>query len=165
MEKPESLGHEQQLSWKWHPKFVFFNFFHVYWFWERGEWERGSKRGRERTPSRLCTDSTEPDAGLDLRNLEIMTWAEIKSQMLNQLSHPGAPIVPCLYFKATNYHTTLPSLLVSPTRLPSFGERQLYLIHSWHWINVEWRDKWESLKETALSCFPFNPALLVENPR
>ena len=29
--------------------------------------------------------------GLGLINREIMTWAEIKSQMLNQLSHPGAP--------------------------------------------------------------------------
>ena len=29
--------------------------------------------------------------GLDLTNYEIMTWADIKSQMLNQLSHPGTP--------------------------------------------------------------------------
>ena len=34
-------------------------------------------------------DSTEPDAGLELMNCEIMTWAETKSQMLNQLSHAG----------------------------------------------------------------------------
>ena len=26
------------------------------------------------------------------QNCEIMTWAETKSQMLNQMSHPGAPI-------------------------------------------------------------------------
>ena len=30
--------------------------------------------------------------GLKLTNHEIMTWAEIKSQTLNQLSHPGIPI-------------------------------------------------------------------------
>ena len=41
-------------------------------------------------PGGLHTDSREPDAGLKLMNHEIMTWAKIKSQMLNQLSHPGA---------------------------------------------------------------------------
>ena len=42
--------------------------------------ERDSKRSRgrererrERIPSRLCTVSTEPDAGLNLTNCEIMT--------------------------------------------------------------------------------------------
>ena len=35
-------------------------------------------------PSRVRTVSTEPDSGLDPRNYEIMTWAEIKSQTLNR---------------------------------------------------------------------------------
>ena len=35
--------------------------------------------------------STEPDTGLDPTNPEIMTGAETKSQILNQLSHPGTP--------------------------------------------------------------------------
>ena len=39
------------------------------------EWGRGRKRGRERIPSRLCTDSL--DTGLKLTNHEIMTWADI----------------------------------------------------------------------------------------
>ena len=52
---------------------------------------RGRKRDRDRIPSRLCTVSTEPDVELELTNREIMTSAEIKSQMLNRLSHPGAP--------------------------------------------------------------------------
>ena len=34
--------------------------------------------------------SAEPDMALDLMNGEIMTWGEIKSRMLNQLSHPGS---------------------------------------------------------------------------
>ena len=34
--------------------------------------------------------STEPDMGVGPINHEIMTWAEIQSQMLNQLSHPGS---------------------------------------------------------------------------
>ena len=40
---------------------------------------RGSEKGRERIPSRLCAASTEPDIGLELKNCEIMTWAENKS--------------------------------------------------------------------------------------
>ena len=34
---------------------------------------RRTERGRERIPSRLCTDSTEPDVGLELTNHVIMT--------------------------------------------------------------------------------------------
>ena len=34
---------------------------------------RGRERRRERIPSRLCTVSMEPDAGLELMNHEIMT--------------------------------------------------------------------------------------------
>ena len=41
--------------------------------------------------SRLRTVRAEPDLGLELTNCEIMTLAEIKSQMLNGLNHPGAP--------------------------------------------------------------------------
>ena len=38
----------------------------------------------------------EPEAGLNLMTQEIMTWAEIKGQMLNQLNHPGPPRL-CFY--------------------------------------------------------------------
>ena len=40
--------------------------------------------------------STEPDVGLELTNCEMVTWAEVKSQMFNQLSHPGAPVIAIL---------------------------------------------------------------------
>ena len=56
------------------------------WEWERG---RGREKGRERVPSRLHAVNKEPDVGLKHTNCEITTWAEIKSQTLNQLSHPG----------------------------------------------------------------------------
>ena len=47
---------------------------------------------RERIPSRLRAASSEHDVGLELtKNCKTMIWAETKSQMLNQLSHPGAP--------------------------------------------------------------------------
>ena len=52
----------------------------------------GAKRdgGREKILSRLCAISAELLVGLDSSNHEIMTGAEIKSWMFNQLSHPGA---------------------------------------------------------------------------
>ena len=59
--------------------------------------ERERERGRERIPSRFHTISTEPYVGLDLTNCENTTWAEIKSQTLNQLSHPGAPWLPFFF--------------------------------------------------------------------
>ena len=57
----------------------------------RGEVKRERERVTKGIPSRFSTSSAEPKAGLDLRNLEIMTWDKIKSQMLNWLSHPGIP--------------------------------------------------------------------------
>ena len=39
--------------------------------------------------------STEPNEGLKVTNLDIVTSAEIKSQRLNRLSHPGAPGPSC----------------------------------------------------------------------
>ena len=53
--------------------------------------ERDRERERERIPSRLCSVRAEPNVGLEHTNREIMTSAKIKSQMLDQLSHPGAP--------------------------------------------------------------------------
>ena len=52
------------------------------------KWGRGRERGRERILSRL---HIEPDAGLKSMDCDIMIWAKTKCQMLNQLSHPGAP--------------------------------------------------------------------------
>ena len=43
--------------------------------------------------SRLCAVGTAPDVVLDPTNCEIMTCAQIKSWMLNQLSHQGTPAV------------------------------------------------------------------------
>ena len=63
----------------------FFKF--IYSFWGG----RGSKGGRARIPSRLCTASAQPYVGLKLMNHEIMTWAKTKSSTLNWLSHPGTP--------------------------------------------------------------------------
>ena len=42
----------------------------------------GQREGGRRNPGRLCAVSTEPDAGLELPNSEIMNWAKTKSQDL-----------------------------------------------------------------------------------
>ena len=53
----------------------------------------GRRAEREREIlSRLYTVSTEPNTGLDFMNHEITTWAKTRSQSLNQLNHPGAPV-------------------------------------------------------------------------
>ena len=65
-------------------------------------WERGGERERERAHAYVAKGQREsqvgsmlwaqsPEAGLDPRNHEIVTWEEIKSESLNQLSHPDTP--------------------------------------------------------------------------
>ena len=51
-------------------------------FWEREreteqEQEKDRKRGRHKIQSRLQAVSTEPNAGLDLTNHAVMTWAKL----------------------------------------------------------------------------------------
>ena len=38
---------------------------------------RGTESGKETNPTRVCTVSTEPDAGLELRDREIVTWLKL----------------------------------------------------------------------------------------
>ena len=52
---------------------------------------RGRERGGERIPSRLCTDNSKPDAGIDPTDRKVMTGGEIKSWVFDRLSHPGTP--------------------------------------------------------------------------
>ena len=61
--------------------------------WERErEWARGGQRERERISNRFPTEcGAWPNAWS--YNPEIMTWAEMKSQMLIWPSHPGVPSV------------------------------------------------------------------------
>ena len=51
----------------------------------------GAEKETEKISSRLCTVSAEPSMGLEPTNHEIMSWAKTKSQILNRLSHSGAP--------------------------------------------------------------------------
>ena len=64
-------------------------FFNIYLFLRGG----GAEREGDRILSTLRALSTEPDVELELMNRETTTWAKIKSQMRNWLSHPGALII------------------------------------------------------------------------
>ena len=68
---------------------IFFFFKFIYLFWEKE-----SGRGAESE-----NPSTVPCVEFELTNCEVMTWAETKSQMFNQLSHPGAPLLLFLSWK------------------------------------------------------------------
>ena len=51
----------------------------------------GAEREGERESQAGSMLLAQSDERLELTNSEIVTWAKIKSQTLNQLSHPGAP--------------------------------------------------------------------------
>ena len=81
----------------------------IYLFWERECVQgRGTEWGRESQAG--STLSTEPDAGLDLRNCEIITWAQINNLMLNRLSHPGAPNLSSTFIKSQEFSILIPVL-------------------------------------------------------
>ena len=58
----------------------------------------GERRGKEKILSRLHAQHRSK-AGLNLTTLKIMTWAKIRSQMLNKLSHPCIPKIALLKWK------------------------------------------------------------------
>ena len=65
----------------------------------------GPERAREtesKTGSWLWAVSSEPDAGLELTNCEIVTWAEV-GRWTDWLSHPGAPSVYCFEKQELSY--------------------------------------------------------------
>ena len=75
---------------------------------------RGRERGRQRISSRLHTVSTEPDAGLEPTTVKIVTSAKVKNWMLNQPSHPGAPVCLVLLFaQSGNFDQPRSSLLTN----------------------------------------------------
>ena len=69
--------------------FFFFFIMLVYLFWEREHMWVGEGQ-RENLKQAVCCPCR-TNSGHRLMNREIMTWAEVKSQMFNRLSLPGAP--------------------------------------------------------------------------
>ena len=66
---------------------LFFSTFLIWEGWGMGEGQR--KREKENPKKAPCSVQTQCRA--QSQDLGIMTWAEIKSQTFNWLSHPGAP--------------------------------------------------------------------------
>ena len=86
---------------------LLFPFSHIHLFFFLREREHERERERERILNRLHVQCG-AWCGARSHSYEIMTRAKIKSRMLNQLSHPGAPIhlhftlfyiIICLYIK------------------------------------------------------------------
>ena len=63
---------------------------------ERGGREKGRGGERERLLSRISSQCRAQHRARSC-NAGIMTWAEIKSQVLNRLSHPGSPSTAFLF--------------------------------------------------------------------
>ena len=76
------------LSELWFHSF-FFSFLKIYLFEKEREREQEGQRERESESQADSQLSVECKAGLNLMTLRSKTRAEIKSQMLNRLSHPG----------------------------------------------------------------------------
>ena len=75
-------------------KYIFFNDFlkFTYLFWETEselKWGKGRERRRKRESQAGSTSLVQGQHGAQPTKCEIMSWAEIKSQTLNGLSHPG----------------------------------------------------------------------------
>ena len=78
-----SSGNSQNLVWLHQDSFDWLIGWLIYWEWGRERESRGrAEREVRENPNRHRAQSHE---------CEIMTWAKIKSLMLNWLSHPGAP--------------------------------------------------------------------------
>ena len=62
----------------------------------------GAERERENPKQAPCCQHR-AQRGAQFHNAGIMTWAEIKSQMLNQLNHPGTPTFKYLKLKLHDF--------------------------------------------------------------
>ena len=137
------------------PLFLIFFFFTFIYFWET-ERDSTSKGGAEKewdteskADSRLWAVSTEPDVGLKPTNHEIMTWAESwlltghLNRTLNQLSHPGTPILSSFLKNSFSENTILGWLLFSPKTLKLLSAKYREQTEGgwWWWGGEGWRGK------------------------
>ena len=94
------------------------NFFKALFFlfiWER-EQARGRTDGDRETWSRLPTEHR-AQHGTQSQDPEIMTWAEIKSQLLNWLSHEGT-LLPVNFLLDAGYCDFMPSWVLNIFCIP-----------------------------------------------
>ena len=143
---------------------IYFILFYFKWLFfkfilrERGRVLVGRSRERgERESQAGSMLSPEPDTGLNLMNHEIMAWADIRSQMLNWLSHPDTP---------THYHFTLinchshQSLQQPPTWSVSSHQHQSKILHQQKEVNA---DMVQIAREWALKVEPEDVPELLQS--
>lgn len=102
------------------------------------ERERGRERRRQNLKqapgSYLSAQSL--TQGFELKNHEIMTWAQVKSWILNRLSHPGAPVfITFSDFKYEFYSSSFAKwniIFVFWNNILSFRTIQKGKIYLWH---------------------------------
>ena len=85
-------------------------------YFERGRESMGREGQRQRERERQSQAGSAGSAqsltcGSNSRNCEIMTWAGIKSRMLNQTSHPGVPQTAILNMAWSIFTFHLPQLI------------------------------------------------------
>ena len=93
------------------------------------EWGRGRGRGRHRIRSRLQSPSCQHRAWRGTRTRKLgdhdLSW----SQLLNQLSRPGAP---CLYLYFSSSFSLSPQILVYSSNVSSrFSKPNLWALRTW----------------------------------
>ena len=124
-------------------------------FWR---WERQREKGRENIKQALCQWGSGHMA--HFHNLEIMTWAEIKSQKLNQQSHPGtSSLTQVLMFECWQLSTSPLLLSFCPIYMQVMWQESLILPALVQW-EIETSMVWPRCKNWHLSWPPKNSSHL-----
>ena len=104
--------------------FCLFFFKFIYLFWERVSTSRkGAERRREgrkerENPKQASHHQHRAAFGDKLTNCKTMIWAEITSQTLNRLSHPGAPAFASLKLQHLSHFYHALYLFKEPNHYP-----------------------------------------------
>ena len=103
--------------------------------------ERGREREREReSQAGSALSSQSPVWGSNSQTHDIMTWAEIKSQTFNRLSHPGAPM-------SFTWNQKLEMIMFSEEQLlKAETDQRLGLLYQLTKLQMQRKSSWRKLK-------------------
>lgn len=118
-----------------------------------------------------------PRWGLDLMTDVITTWAQTKSQMFNQLCHPGAPTEWYLFemtYRASYFGSRLPKIIILNLRdsLKQYSHftkekaetgRLGTILNAYYWLLEKW-SRPQDAPDPWLVCYIFT-TLLISNLR
>ena len=92
---------------------IFFKFFVIIYFWERESVRRGGIETEGESQAGSVLSAKSPTRGSNSRDCAIMSWAKIKSQTLNWLSHPGTLSLSILKLQTARRELKLELLFLS----------------------------------------------------